>query len=154
MTESQRLAYLEALDIPVWVPRGQARPPAVDPGPGCVRLGPGTGSTILICARPEQSSGSLASDIARSLAPPPVWAWPDESGDGMTVADAVQESLCTGLIVFGRALAERLLGSEMSDRVGPARVLIADDLEVLAGSAGARRELWRKLCAEGMVSAS
>jgi DNA polymerase III psi subunit len=154
MTEQQRLAYLEALDITAWVPRTQAAPGDVNDCPERVRLGPGTGSMLMICERPDQSSGVLASDIARVFPDTPVWSWPDDSVNGPTVAEAVQESLFTGLVVFGRALAERLLGAEVPERLGPARVLVADDFETLGASAGARRELWRQLCSGGMVSAS
>ena len=154
MNEQQRLAYLEALDIAAWVPRSQAAPGDVRSCQERVRLGPGTGSLLMICDRPDQSSGVLASDIARVFADMPVWSWPDDAATGPTVTEAVQESLFTGLVVFGRALAERLLGPDVGERLGPARVIVADDLETLEVSAGARRQLWQQLCSGGMVAAS
>jgi DNA polymerase III psi subunit len=150
--EQQRLAYLQALDIPVWLPRTQGPSSAPTSLPHRVRLGPGTGSTLVVCDQPDQSSSILASDIARALEGAPVWAWPDDSASGLTLEEAVQDRLFTGLVVFGPGLAERLLGGAITERLGPARVLVADELDTLGGSAVARRELWRRLCLGGLVS--
>jgi DNA polymerase III psi subunit len=150
--EQQRLAYLKALDIAVWLPRTQQPSNEAHCLPCCVRLGPGTGETLVVCDRPDQSSGSLASDIVRSLGGVPVWAWLDDSASGLSLAEAVQDRLFTGLIVFGHGLAERLLGDAIPERLGPARVLVTDDIDTLGRSAGARRELWRQLCLGGLVS--
>lgn len=144
-----RLAYLRALDIPVWLPRGQLPENAVMFER--IRLGPGQGEVLLICDRQEEASSTLFSDIARALPVAPVWGWPDGSGSGLTVGDAVAEALFTGLVIFGHALADRLLGPNAPDRLGSARVLVTDDLGTLSSSASARRELWRRMCAEGLV---
>lgn len=152
MMDDSRLAYLAALEIPVWVSRHSS--PLINEKPTAERIhvGPGTGGTLMICAGREQSSSNLASDIARVFPEAPVWAWPEFESAGVTAAEAIQESLFTCLVVFGHALAERLFVAEVPEQLGPARVVVADDLDVLLHVPGARLKLWQQLCAGGVVT--
>lgn len=153
MRETLRREYLRALDIPIWLPRDEVEAAAIAAAESIAR-GPGSGATLFVCASREQSATRLASDIARALAEPPVWAWPDDSDAGASVVETVRASLFTGLVVFGLDLAGRVLGPERPQRLETATVLVADDLDVLSGSAGARRALWRQMCAGGVVTSS
>ena len=69
MIETRRRAYLEALGFDVWL----ARPPA--PEPGALSVGPGSGSTLLVCDAAADSTPDLAKDLARALGGEPTWAW-------------------------------------------------------------------------------
>ena len=153
MNDRQRLAYLEALEIPVWVSRGHPAVAADMPAVEAIQRGPGTSATLLICGHRDQSSSPLSSDIARVLPDTPVWAWPSEPATGQSVGDTVQEALFTAVLVFGHALAGRLFGATLPERVGSARIVVAEDLDTLGNSPDSRRELWRQLCAGGMVKA-
>ena len=180
--DQQRLAYLKAMEIPVWELRGaapdtprpsqpaespqlreqspaQTRPqPQVRPQPeprshaGRLHIGPGDGGTLMVCAGQGASTSPLACDIARAVQDVPVWAWPRDDNDGPTAAEAVGESLFTCLVVFGHALAERLFGAEPPGHIGSARVCVVDDLDTLRRSGDARRQLWARLCAGGVVT--
>lgn len=141
MTPARRLAYLEVLEIPVWLPRNAAAPATAE-----LRLGPGASGILSVSATPEPQAGRVASDIVRALPETPVWACPVRPGDGQPVASAVDQHLFTTLLIFGKELARQLLGHPLPERVQQARVVVAPELEALARDAGARRELWRLLC--------
>lgn len=61
MIEAQRRAYLEAMDISVWL----GKPAETDRNR--IIIGPGSGSTLLLCRDPGESATPLASDICRYL---------------------------------------------------------------------------------------
>jgi len=151
MRELQR-RYLEALEIPVWVPRAaEMMPGAV---PDRIRLGPGSGASLFICSGPEASSSLLAADIVRALPEPPVWAWPEDVEDAMAVGAAVKERLFSSIIVFGEELASRLFGPGCPESVGSARLVIAPAMSALAGSPHLRRACWRLLVSGHFVRRS
>lgn len=142
MIESQRRAYLEAMDINVWL--GKPAPVAQDR----LVIGPGSGSTLLLCHAADESATRLAADISRFLADGPVWAWPDPEGSQQypTLEQAIDNFLFTRVVVFGQTLAEQLFSSQAPVTLGSASIVVASGLSVLQGSANARLELWRKLC--------
>jgi len=139
MAELRRRAYLEAMGFDVWLRRPSG------PEPGRLVVGPGSGSTLLVCAAPAASGGRLAADIARAIGSEPVWAWPDPKGDPGRpgVEEAVGDGLFTRLLVFGEDLARELFGAEAPRIVGSAAVAVLPDLDELAVSGSARRTLWR-----------
>ena len=106
MAEARRQAYLEAMGFDVWV----RKPPP--PERGALVVGPGGGSTLLVCHGPEASSDRLAADIARAIGDEPVWAWPaaDGGAEYPGVEEAVARGLFTRLLVFGEHLARELPG--------------------------------------------
>jgi hypothetical protein len=142
MIESQRRAYLEAMDINVWL--GKPAPVAQDR----LVIGPGSGSTLLLCHAADESATRLAADISRFLADGPLWAWPDPEGSQQypTLEQAIDNFLFTRVVVFGQTLAEQLFSSQAPVALGSASIVVASGLSVLQGSANARLELWRKLC--------
>ncbi len=122
----------------VWV----ARPPA--PAGDRLLVGPGQGSTLLVCASPEQSAGRLAGDIARAVGGDPVWAWPDPEGrqESPRLEEAVRDGLFTRVVVFGKDAARQLLGRETPAVLVSARVALAADIDELAIRGTAKQELW------------
>lgn len=160
MSEAQRLAYLKALEIPVWGLRTDKWPeaqcelaPEVISEP--VRLGVSAGSSgvLLVCDRQELPASALGSDLARVLAEPPVWAWPQVSPGGEELMDLVQAQLSTAVLIFGKDLAQRLLGSECPQQVGQARIRILPRLDQLSQRTGACREMWAALGEMALVRA-
>lgn len=159
----RQLHYLQAMGVEVWLPRGgppvgnPAQSPAQPveqgrqalPGVG-LRLGPGNGSCLLVCAGPEQSATPLASDLARVLGATPVWAWPSEDPDSGALAQAVDDRLFTSVVVFGAGLAARVCGGEPPASCGSAQLLVGPDLEELLTQADARRQCWAVLRAGGL----
>jgi hypothetical protein len=141
MIESQRRAYLEAMDINVWL----GKPAAVDQDR--LVIGPGSSSTLLLCHAADESATQLAADISRFLADGPVWAWTDPEGSQQypTLEQAIDNFLFTRVVVFGQNLAEQLFSSQAPVTLGSARIVVARGLNVLEASADARRELWHKL---------
>lgn len=143
-------AYLEAMDIPVWVRKelaGAVRRNAAS----ALHLGPGSGPLMLLCREAADTAGRLAADITRVLAHPPVWAWPAPDGAGPSVEAAVNEHLFTCLVVFGAETARAAFGRSAPDTVGPARVLVAPGLEELAGDPAERMRFWNALCSARLV---
>jgi hypothetical protein len=148
LSEARRLAYLEALEIPVWLQRGQAQPAS----PKGLRLGPGSSGLLLVCASQEQPASALANDIVRVLPETPVWAWPELNGGGQPIAAVVEEHLFTTVLLFGEALAEQVLGQAVPERLAQARLLPVPALGNLGEDATVRRQFWRTLCQQGLVS--
>ncbi len=138
-------AYLEAMEIPVWVRKelaGQV-PDFVSPA---LRLGPGSGHVLLICAAVDEPASRIAADIARSLKSEPVWAWPvPDEGTGNIIA-TVQEHLFTTVILFGEPLAKQVFNGAAPEALGSARLLVAPCLEEVAVSPAARQTLWKLIC--------
>ncbi len=138
-----RRQYLEALDIPVWLPRD--RDPSDSVPPRGIRLGPGNGGSLFVCTGQQTSSTRLAADIARVLPDAPVWAWPGGDEGCMDVEAAVQERLFTAIVVFGDELAAQLFGASVPGHLGSARLIVAPSLSAMAESGGLRRDCWRLL---------
>lgn len=164
MIEKRQHAYLEAMNIPVWVARQQ---PAtlVEPPPVTVqaaadktasqglKLGPGSDGVLLVCASGSDAASKLANDIARVLPKTPVWGWPDSDDSAVTPADAVNENLFTCVAVFGEALGQLLFGQQVPAALGSATVVILPAMSELTSNADARRKLWVELCRSGMIVA-
>lgn len=148
-------AYLDAMGIPVWTLRETAEiePTAVEPGLS-LKLGPGSGGVLLICAAVAESAGKLANDINRLLGGVPVWSWPDDGEDAVKPDVAVDENLFTTVAVFGADLAERIFGSETPQSLNSASLVLLPSMPDLEESAQARQALWAGLCRSGMVSAN
>lgn len=138
MTEAVRREYLEALGIEVW----QSRPPPV--AQDRLVIGPGRGSTLLVCASPTESAGKLAGDVVRALAAEPVWAWPDPAGDtaSETLEEAIANRLFTRVIVFGEGPGALLYGGDVPAVLGSASINQVPGLEDLAISGSNKRAFW------------
>ena len=138
MIEARKRAYLEAMGIDVW----EARPPP--PARDRLVVGPGQGSTLLVCAAPEDCASRLSGDIARALGDEPVWAWSDPDGDPASprLEDAIRNGLFTRVIVFGEPLAQCLLGSEVPDVLVSSAVGVTHEMADLAVRGTAKQEFW------------
>lgn len=147
MIESQRQAYLEAMDINVWVCK-----PGTDDSLRLI-LGPGGGSALLLCRDTDEQSVAIGADIGRFLGGDPVWAWPDPDNHEQNpeLKAAVHQHLFTRVVIFGASLAERLFGGTEPPVVGSARIIVSADLDELALSGGARKALWGALTNAGPV---
>jgi len=148
MIEPQKQAYLEAMGFDIWV----ARPP--EPRWDRLALGPGQGSTLLVCPSPQHTSSRLAGDIARILGGDPVWAWPDPEGspEMPSLEQAVEDRLFTQVVVFGEKAAARVFGKRVPDHVVSSAVLVAADLDELATRGTAKQALWSFLRQNGPAS--
>lgn len=150
--DARRLAYLEAMEIPVWVSRGAADD-APEVAALSLHLGPGSSGLLLVCASQEIPASALAHDIVRILPETPVWAWPSADVGGAELPRAVEERLFTSILVFGGALAEQVCGHAAPERIGPARLMVTDDFRTLAERPESRRSLWQMLCSRSLVRA-
>jgi len=153
-------AYLDAMDITVWSLRATTAVHTVafdnvagDPDLS-LKLGPGNGGILLICATDTDSAGKLANDIGRSLGCVPVWSWPDVGADTIKPAVAVAENLFTTIAVFGTELAEKFFGSELPKSLHSANLIVLPSMHDLETRAQARQTLWTDLCRAGMVAAN
>ncbi|NIP19329.1 MAG: hypothetical protein GWM87_15100 [Xanthomonadales bacterium] len=149
MIPSRRAAYLDALGIQTWVRKELVEDS--DVAAGCLRLGPGTGRLLLLCASAEETAGKLAADIARALPEQPVWAWPGEGQEDRPAREVVDEHLFTDLLAFGKEPARLVLGKKLPETLGSARVILAPAMDELQREAAARRALWRVLCERRLV---
>jgi len=153
MLDSRRQSYLDAMGITTWVLRDPGRcvgaAPAAEP---VLKLGPGNGGTLMVCADGTEAASSLASDISRALCGVPVWAWPVTAGDGcVTLEQAVGERLFTSVAIFGAALAASFFPRTPPDRVQTAKLVYLPSLPDLERDGDARRGLWLELCRAGIV---
>jgi len=149
---SRHTAYLEAMGIPVWVRKEFAAQAGRDELAG-LRLGPGSGQFLLLCANAGETAGHLASDIARVFSAEPVWAWPAIDEPGQTAETAVDEHLFTTLVIFGAEAAGQVFGEDVPGVIGPARVLEAPAMKELANDPAARSRLWDTMCSKRLVPA-
>ncbi len=171
---TDRLAYLDALGIPAYVPRENPAPvttpePPVTLTPGAeaperpreagaadaragVILGPGKGSCLFLAGAEADEAGPLASDLARTLPASPVWARLAEGDDGQRLELAIAERLLTHVVVFGEAAARLVFGETIPEACGPARVTVVDDFSRLATDAGARKSCWLAMKSAGVVA--
>lgn len=152
MLSSRQQAYLEAMDIAVWNLR-EAVPAvtAATTGHAQLKLGPGRGGVLLVCAIDSQSAGRLANDINRSLGGAPVWAWPVSDADSISLDCAVAENLFTTVAFFGRQLAQQFFAGEPPAHCISAKLVVLPSIQELQHSGGARRTLWRSICRSGMI---
>ena len=150
MSDVNQRAYLEAMEIPVWVPREQINRENVDQAPVFVspglKLGPGSGEVLLVCGSVDEPAQHIAADIARSLKVEPVWAWPDADAAGSDIGTAISEHLFTTLIVFGKALQQQLFDGSAPESLGSARILVVPGMATLCTSSTARQALWQLIC--------
>ena len=140
MTEARRRAYLEAMGYDVWVSRDSTA------GAGRLVVGPGRGSTLLVCPEPGHSATKIAADISRAVGEEPVWAWPDPEGlvDSPDLEQAVRDGLFTRVVLFGKTLRKQLMNDD-DGIVASSSIHVAEDPDVLAVSGDARRALWQML---------
>ncbi|KAA9130793.1 hypothetical protein F3N42_10490 [Marinihelvus fidelis] len=142
--------------VPETAPAKTPAPPAAEPAsraPRAVRLGPGEGPALLLCAGPGEASGALANDVCRALGGQPAWAWPDSGEQGMPVAEAAEERMFTAIVIFGAGLARTLFGGKPPVSCGAARVVIAPSMAELKSGPDARRACWKALLESGVVRA-
>ena len=154
MIDNCQHAYLDALGIDVWQLRKPARvaDPFIDDAPG-LKLGPGAGGTLLVCATDSDSASKLANDISRTLGSVPVWAWPVHDAGATGLTEAVSVQLFTTVAIFGDGLARRFFGDSVPASLLTSRVVLLPEMPDLQEQATARRTLWRTLCRTGMVKA-
>ena len=146
MIESQRRAYLEALDITVWLQK-----PAVDESMEMhshrLMMEPGSGSTLLLCRDAGEKTAPVAGDICRYLGNDAVWGWPDpqQNPSNPLVAEAVDQRLFTRVVIFGAKLAERLFEGAVPPVLRSAQMVVSADLDELVLAVACRKSLWRML---------
>jgi len=170
MISNRQQAYLDAMEIGVWTLREEVCPsvssapvpsqPNSSPATSAadkisgLKLGPGSGGILLICAADTDSASRLATDISRALGNVPVWAWPDADNDAVELTNAVEDKLFTTVAIFGNELAAQFFDGELPDRLNSAKVVLLPAMHDLQSGAEARQALWAIFCRAGMVSAS
>ena len=161
MSEARRRAYLAAMGFDVWVARStdtaiggpHAAPsgPEADAGRGRIQVGPGRGSTLLVCASAADSASKFAADVVRVVGGDPPWAWPirgvgrGAGGDGFTLEEAVGARLITRVFVFGDDAGSQLFRNGLPRVVGTATVTPLAALGEISLRGAAKRALWRCL---------
>jgi DNA polymerase III psi subunit len=163
MLDKRQQAYLEAMDIEVWHLRQNPVPvtsvtSAIQPlesevqgGPG-LKLGPGSGGVLLVCAADVDSSNRLANDIGRALGCVPIWAWPHTDTSTVKLRDAVEENLFTTVAIFGDDLAHQFFDGEPPVSLNSANLVLLPSMQDLQSKTEARQMLWNIFCRSGMVS--
>jgi len=141
MIEERRREYLRSLGLDVWL----LRPPG--PEPGCIGIGSGGDSTLLLCLSADQCRTELARDVARALGGDPLWAWLDPAAEeeAQILREVVAERLITRILVFGPETARRAFAGEVPAILGSATIVTLPGLQELAASGAARQELWKQL---------
>jgi DNA polymerase III psi subunit len=152
---TRQQAYLDAMDIGVWRLRESTcvATPDTECGPG-LKLGPGSGGVLLICAEDTDSASRLANDINRALGSVPVWAWPHADDGGVDLIGAIEENLFTTVAIFGSDLAVQYFGDEIPVSLNAAKVVLLPAMRDILGQAETRRELWGTFCRSAMVRVS
>lgn len=145
--DARRLDYLEAMGLPVWLLRDRAAGEAA-----LLRLGPGEGAALFVCADATLAARPLAADLERALRQAPVWAWPDADEAALSVHSAIGERLFTAVVVFGEQLAQRLFGGSVPESSGSARIVVVADIEQLEANDLARRACWQAFTARGIIA--
>lgn len=147
MSVSRQRAYLEAMDVEVWSLREPLIPEVcVAREHARLKLGPGNGGILLICAADSDSAGRLANDINRALGGAPVWAWSciDEGAIDMTTA--VEENLFTTVAIFGEELASQFFDGELPAHLYSANLVLLPSMRDIESRSDARRALWATFC--------
>lgn len=157
MMDARRLAYLDAMDIDVWVPRGETSPDAGqdESGPRLV-LGEGEGDILCLVGTGEEAALQLAADIGRAMRRAPTWGWPaGNPGYGAEVVNlenAVSDRQITCILVFGEGVASAVFGASRPDTVGTARIYLVPAIERLGSDRAAKRELWELMLEQGIAA--
>jgi len=152
MLDSRQQAYLDAIDIGVWRLRKPLMPESVVTEKATqLKLGPGSGGILLICAADTDTAGRLANDIKRALGSAPVWAWPSADSDVVNLSLAVKENLFTTVAIFGRELAAQFFDDEPPVHLVSAKLVLLPSMQDIQNRAEARRELWSAFCGSGML---
>jgi len=152
MSANRQQAYLDAMDIPVWSLREPPMPEVkVVENLARLKLGPGNGGVLLICAADSDSAGRLANDINRVLGSAPVWAWPCIDDGAADLNRAVQENLFTTVAFFGRELALQFFAGELPAHLNSAKLVLLPSMPDIQNQAEARRVLWATFCKSGML---
>lgn len=157
MMDATRLAYLEAMGIDVWQPRGRDRAGCEDqPAPDRIVLREGASDILCIAESAAEADGKLAADISRAMRCRPVWGWPADAGDDPADSDSLQavvgERLITRVVIFGRVAAGSVFGRSVPDVLGAARVHLVPGLKRLGNDRDAKRILWKLMCDEGIAA--
>lgn len=154
MPDSRQQAYLEAMDIGVW----NLREPVV-PATGAsskttqLKLGPGSGGVLLICAADDESASRLANDINRALGRVPVWAWPFSDEGAVDLTRAIDDKLFTTVAMFGEQLASQFFEGEVPACISSANLVMLPSMQDIQNQAEARRTLWATFCRSGILEA-
>jgi len=152
MLSSRQQAYLDAMDIGVWCLREPVSSESrVEENPVLLKLGPGSGGKLLVCATDTDSASRLANDIIRVLGNTPVWAWPTIDSGAVDLPSAVEENLFTTVAIFGKELARQFFAGELPVHLNSARLVLLPSMQDLQDRAGARRALWATFCQSGML---
>lgn len=149
---SRQQAYLDAMDIGVW--RLRESTVAATPAATCIprlKLGPGSGGILLICAEDTDTASRLANDINRALGSTPVWAWPHTDTGSVELCNAVEENLYTTVAIFGHDLATQFFGDELPVNLNSAKMVLLPAMKDILDQAEIRRVLWDTFCHSGMV---
>jgi len=165
MISSRQQAYLDAMDIDIWslretvsplvsAPTTQSQPTSSTGKTRGLKLGPGRGGILLICAADTDSASRLSNDISRALGDVPVWAWPDADAAAIELTNAVEDNLFTTVAIFGKDLAAQFFDGELPASLNSAKVVILPTMRDLQSGAGARQTLWATFCRAAMVSAN
>lgn len=158
--DARRLAYLDAMEIDVWVPRGSQlaespRDEVADIGGPLLVLGDGDGDILCVAGSAREAHLRLATDIGGAMREMPVWSWPrsakEDAALSMSVDDAVADRLFTRVLVFGEDLSETLFDGLAPDSVGTARVHVVPGLDQLANDRAAKRILWALMLEHGIA---
>ena len=151
--DAQRLAYLDAMGIDVWQPRGAGTESVEEPSEPGITVSAGDGDILCVVASKADTALELARGIGSAMRCPPVWAWPSDSDtESLTPADAVREKMLTQVLVFGKELAGQVLGENAPEVISTARVHVVPGLEELARDKDAKRQLWRLMNENGIAA--
>ena len=152
MLSSRQQDYLDAMDIKVWSLREPIAPEAVTAtNLAQLKLSPGSGGTLLICAADTDSASRLANDINRVMGGTPVWAWPFADTGAVNLPQAVEENLFTTVAIFGKELAAQFFDDELPGHLNSASLVLLPSMQDIQNQAEARRLLWTTFCRSGML---
>lgn len=160
MLSNRHQAYLDAMDIGVWnlrEPEVTATVTSNKPAqlkPVQLKLGPGSGGVLLICAADDESASRLANDINRTLGRVPVWAWPYADTGAVDLTQAVDDKLFTTVAIFGEQLARQFFDAELPSCLNSANLVLLPSMQDIQHRAEARRALWVTFCRSGMLEAA
>lgn len=154
MLSSRQQKYLDAMGIGVWSLRDPIAYEAdVETTFSQLKLGPGSGGILLICAVDTDSASRLANDINRVMGSTPVWAWPFTDTGAVSLPQAVEDNLFTTVAIFGKELAAQFFAGELPGHLNSASLVLLPSMQDIQDRAEARRSLWATFCRSGMLEA-